>query len=210
MADILINTDNIIEITAVTDAVAAAALTSAVVKVTLLDASDDSQISGETWPLTMSHTSGGTYQAIFTDSLDLSPCTQCKAQFSIDGGPGLRREWETLYDAINGSIAVSILIDDTDHVLKVDGLEDALNPGTYLNTATVQVTLQDINSVDVAGEVWPLTLVYETASNGIYKGTLRDTLDVADGDAVKVLITADSGADKHREWRSILKVETGS
>ena len=205
----LIDTDMVIEVLGVTDAIAATAITTATVLVTLLDDSDDTEIGGVTWPLTLVHDTGGDYRVTLPDTMVLSPCVQCKAQLSIDDGAGLYREWETLYPAAQGTIAASIFIDNTDHVVTVDGLKRAV-PDTFINAGTVAITLKDLSDVDIAGETWPLALAYVAASDGKYRATLRDTLDVADGDAVKVLITADDRAGYHREWRSILTIETGT
>lgn len=210
MADLYIDTDNVIEISGVTNAATGAVITTAAVVITLLDASDDSEIVGETWPLTLTHIAAGLYRATLKDTLTLAPCVLCKAQFSIDDGAGFHREWESLYNVVHGTFAASIFIDNTDHVIKVDGLWDDVNDAFINSSTDVEVTLKDTSDIDIAGQSWPFTLTYEAASDGVYEGTLSDTLDVTDGDVVKVLLTADNGAGFHREWRSILTVETGT
>lgn len=210
MPDLLISTNNVIEVEGVTNADTGAPITSATVLMYLYNNADDTQITGETWPVTLAHDASGTYNYNLSYLLGLAPCMQCRAEFSVDDGPGFHKEWEALYDAVYGTLTANIFFDNTDHVVTVDGLEDALNPGTYINAADVEITLTDLSDTKINGEVWPLTLTYVAASNGKYKALLRDTLDVAEGDVVKVLITADNGAGYHREWRSILTVETGT
>lgn len=210
MADILIDTSNVVEVEGVVDGVSGAPIITAVVQVSLFDNADDSVISGETWPVTLPHDAGGTYNYILSYLLGLTPCTICRAEYSVDDGAGYRKAWHALYPAVYGALTAEILIDNTDHVITVDGLEDALNPGAYINGAVVEITLRDLSDTLINGASWPLALDYVLTSNGKYQATLSDTLDVADEDVVKVLITADDGAGYHREWRSILTVETGT
>jgi len=210
MPDILIDSNNVVEVAAVVNGLSGAPITTAAVKVSFFDNADDSAIVGEAWPVTLAHASGGTYRYTLSKSLTLVPCVTCRAEFSIDDGAGFHKEWDALYPAVYGSISAKIFIDNTDHVLTVDGLDDAISPGSYINGATVQITLTDLAGVNISGEIFPLALTYVAASNGKYQNTLRDTLDVAAGDVVKVLITADNGAGYHREWRSILTIETGA
>ncbi len=70
---------------------------------------------------------------------------------------------------------------DTDDLFYVRGLRDAVTQ-TYVNDATVELTLYDKKAADggvpLAGMTWPLTLVYVAASNGDYQGTVEDTLIV--------------------------------
>ncbi len=87
---------------------------------------------------------------------------------------------------------------DSDNVITVSGLQNTIDD-TYENTATVQVTLQDANGNEVAGDTWPLTMNYVSASNGIYRATLLDTLSVVEGNYVAV-ITANAGVGQYRTF----------
>jgi hypothetical protein len=210
MADIIIDSDNVVEVLAVENSVTGIKTDTATVLVSLYDTDTDQLITGQTFPHTLTAEGGatGNYRGNLVDVLALAPCMLLRAEFSIDDGPGLYREWESLYDAVYGNLEAQIFLDNTDNTITLDGLDDAVSPGAFLDAATVEVTLTDLAGVDIAGQVWPFALT-AAGSGGLYEGNLNDTLDVTDGDIVKVLLTADNGADEHREWRSILTVQTG-
>ena len=87
---------------------------------------------------------------------------------------------------------------NSDNVISVTGLINVID-STYQNTATVEVTLQDANGNEVAGDTWPLTMNYVSASNGIYRATLIDTLTLVEGNYIAV-ITANAGAGQYRTF----------
>lgn len=83
-----------------------------------------------------------------------------------------------------------------DHILTLDELKD-VDTDTFINDATVQVTLkEEVNQEpgdDISGQAWPLTMVYEVASNGKYEATLSDTLIVVPGTFYVAIITVVKG-----------------
>ena len=87
---------------------------------------------------------------------------------------------------------------NSDNVITLNGLIDAVD-SSYQNTATVQVTLTDYNGNEVTGETWPLTMNYVSASNGDYRATLVDTLNVSEG-SYTATITADAGVNQLRTF----------
>lgn len=205
---LLINSDNTIEINKLRLGLDGSTVTTASVAVTLYNNETDTEISGETWPLAMSHVGDGLYQAGLSDSLSLSTCLICRAHITADNGAGLHREWIRYYKVARGAAPADIYLDDTDHVLELNGLQNS-RTGAYINGATVQVTLYDLSDTTIAGETWPLTLSYVASSNGIYRATIRDTLDLDAGDVAKALLTADNGAGYHRNWYFIITAQTG-
>lgn len=86
-----------------------------------------------------------------------------------------------------------------DMLLEVSGLRDDVT-GDYLNAATVTVTLKDSAGVNVTGQSWPLTLSYVTASNGVYRATLIDSLSVTANARYVATVIADAGAGKRAQW----------
>jgi hypothetical protein len=82
--------------------------------------------------------------------------------------------------------------DDNDHGIVLRGLNNGLS-GAYVNNATVQVTLRNAGGAELSGISWPVTLVYESGSNGDYIATLDKALDVAPRDRITAKITAVSG-----------------
>lgn len=208
--DLYINTDSHIEVVGLQNAATGTLFdNTATVQVTLLDASDDSQITGETWPLSLSHVVDGTFRGVLKDTLSLATCMQCKTQWVADWGSGLHKEWEELHSVYYASIAADFIVDNSDHLLTLQGLQDPIT-SSYINNATVTVTLKDLSDTDITGETWPLTMVYIPTSDGDYRATLRDTLGWAADDAVKVLITATGpSANEYREWRSVFTITAG-
>lgn len=92
------------------------------------------------------------------------------------------------------------LLVGTDQNLTVTGLKQP--DGTFLNSATVEATIYEADGVtEVTGQSWPLTLSYQAASDGEYKGVINDTLNVVVGNYYYILVTAtQSGVT--RSWRN--------
>jgi hypothetical protein len=63
------------------------------------------------------------------------------------------------------------------NVLELDGLQDAIAQ-TYINAATVTVTVKDAAGSPVVGQTWPATMAYVTSSNGKYRCELDNTLEL--------------------------------
>ena len=91
MGILRINSDNVVEVQTLTDVVADTAITTATVTVTLKD-SDGVNITGETWPLQMTHVAAGTYRTTLSDSLGLTVDTTVTGLFVADDGVG--KHWE--------------------------------------------------------------------------------------------------------------------
>ena len=209
---IFIDCDSIVEVTGVADS-DGNWLNAATVQVTLYIGDTPTEVSGVTWPITLSNVADGKFQGTIPDDAVLTPCMLCRAEFSIDAGAGLKRVWEALYEAKNSALDKQILLYNTDNVLRVVGLEDNANPGTYYNGATVQLTLYDSAGVEIPNVAWPVTMAYvgnPTPSDGDFETKLADTLDVSEGDNLRALITADAGTDQYREWRSQFLVQKGT
>lgn len=94
---------------------------------------------------------------------------------------------------------IHILLDNNDSILEVDGLKNELT-GTFINSATVTVTLYDAANTPVGGDTWPKALAYVAASNGIYQTILSYALAITSGSRYSAVITADGGAGLRAEW----------
>jgi len=91
------NNDNIIELRLLTNAITEVVDTGATVSVTLTDASGV-QVSGQSWPATMSHvgdssTADGTYRATLDSDLVLSTKQGYKAIVNAVGSGGEVGQW---------------------------------------------------------------------------------------------------------------------
>lgn len=93
------------------------------------------------------------------------------------------------------------------NVLELLGLKNAVS-GAYLNAATVNATVYR-DGAAVPGQTWPLVLTYEAASNGNYRGTIEDTIEVQVNDLLEVIVTVNGGAGLVRRFRVWARVEEG-
>lgn len=75
--------------------------------------------------------------------------------------------------------------------MELDGLQNAADD-SYLNAATVSVTIKDSAGVNVTGETWPKTMSYVAASNGKYRATVSDAMAIVPGRAYTAHITAEA------------------
>ena len=93
---IYISSDNLIEVTGVLNVATNTYLNSATVTVRLVDAATSSDISGQSWPLTLTYVaaSNGDYRGTLSDDLVISGSQNITAQVTVDGGAGLKRYWE--------------------------------------------------------------------------------------------------------------------
>lgn len=89
-----VGNDMIMELDGLKNAVTNAFVNNATVNVTLTDSSGE-QVTGETWPLTMSYvtSSDGTYRATLQDTLPLVKNKRYKATVNAEAA-GLKGNWE--------------------------------------------------------------------------------------------------------------------
>lgn len=95
---------NIIELRGLKNVVTGEYLDAASVTVTLLDSSD-SEVTGESWPLTMDYvtSSSGIYRATLSSSLGVSKASNYTAVIEADGGVGLAGKWEVALKCLQRS-----------------------------------------------------------------------------------------------------------
>lgn len=87
------------------------------------------------------------------------------------------------------------------------GAFSAVDTFLYVNSATVTVTLVDSGDVELSGESWPLTMSYESGSDGDYSGVVAAALSVTIGQLITAQITAtDSGQTGY--WEIPVEVVT--
>lgn len=88
-----------------------------------------------------------------------------------------------------------ILYRNNDQLIELIGLKDAAT-GSYINDATVTVTLKDIEGNTVTGQAWPAPMLYVAASQGDYQAILEDTLELTIGEFYVAEISATKGTLK--------------
>ena len=94
---------------------------------------------------------------------------------------------------------------NNDSLIELIGLKNSLTD-SYVNDATVTVTLYDSTGAEVSGISWPLTMAYVTASNGDYRGTLDKAVVLITGALYKAVITALDGINDG-EWVLYLRAQ---
>jgi len=81
-------------------------------------------------------------------------------------------------------------------VVEVNGLKNDVT-GLVVNDATVTFTLKDTAGTVIDG---PTAMTYVPASNGVYRGTLADTVAIVVGTRYVVQIDVDAGAGLTAKW----------
>ena len=94
-----------------------------------------------------------------------------------------------------------------DNILELDALKNEA-AGTFLNSATVTVTVVDSAGTEVASQTWPATLSYVSSSDGKYRATLEDVAAFVDGSKYTAKVSADGGAGLKGYWELPLRAQT--
>lgn len=89
---IYIDNSNVVELRSLTNSITSAVDTGATVSVTIVD-STGTAISGETWPVSMSHASSGTYRATLSSSLSLTANRAYRGVVTATGSGGEVGKW---------------------------------------------------------------------------------------------------------------------
>lgn len=79
----------------------------------------------------------------------------------------------------------------SDNLFEIRGLRNNADQ-SFVNDATVELTLLDeIGGTELSGQSWPLVLSYLAGSDGVYQGTIQDTVVADDGDTAVAKIEVD-------------------
>jgi hypothetical protein len=73
------------------------------------------------------------------------------------------------------------------NLIRVRKLQN-VQSGAYLNAATVTATIKDAAGNPLAGETWPISLSYETGTDGAYSADVSDGLVAANGDTATLVV----------------------
>lgn len=78
---------------------------------------------------------------------------------------------------------------------------------SYFNQdTTVEVTLTSGEAL-VAGERWPMALIYIPGSQGDFQGDLRDTLQLPTSGVLTAKLVVDNGIGQHAELRGEVTIQ---
>ena len=86
--------DHIVEVRGLKNVATGEYINDATVQATLKD-SEDANVSGQSWPTTLSYVTGsnGKYRATLEDGLSLTVGDRYTAEITADGGDGLKAKW---------------------------------------------------------------------------------------------------------------------
>ncbi|TIN84352.1 hypothetical protein [Mesorhizobium sp.] len=93
------------------------------------------------------------------------------------------------------------------NVIELSGLKSAVE-GTFVNDASVTVTVKDKDGANVSGQSWPADMAYVASSDGLYRGILEDDLALTEGEAYVAHVDADAGANRVGHWEFNFKART--
>lgn len=89
---------------------------------------------------------------------------------------------------------------DTDGLLVVHGVKDEADL-EYVSDAVVSVIMYHRETgVEIAGVVWPLTLIYVALSEGRYQGVLPRAAAVAEGQTCELKIVMEKDGFQTTSW----------
>ena len=94
--------------------------------------------------------------------------------------------------------ATLVLSPNNTYTMKLSSLKNTNQVG-FVNDAAVTMTLQERSGAEVAGQVWPLTLVYVTDSDGEYTGTISADVEITVDRKYKVKINVVDGSGAKME-----------
>lgn len=81
------------------------------------------------------------------------------------------------------------------NVLDLIGLKEEITE-TFINNATVTVTIKDAEGTSVAGQAWPLAMDYVASSDGDYRAFVSEDLELVAGTRYVAYIEADGGSNR--------------
>lgn len=90
------------------------------------------------------------------------------------------------------------------NLLEIRGLKSAVE-GTFINNATVTVTVRDSNGNTVSGQSWPTTMSYVAASSGDYRAVIEDDAALLARQTYTAEISVNAGANRIGFWKYVFK-----
>lgn len=87
---------------------------------------------------------------------------------------------------------MEIILRSNDNVIEIKDLKNKAT-GSYLNSATVTFTLKDSSGNTVSGAD-TVSMTYVSSSDGVYRGTLADTVSLTQNALYTCEITINAGA----------------
>jgi hypothetical protein len=96
-------------------------------------------------------------------------------------------------------MTVSVVYVDNTNLIEVRGLKSAIED-TFINDATVRLTVKDGEGTNVTGQTWPATMANVASSDGWYRSIIEDDVALVDGTTYYAHIDANAGANRVGHW----------
>lgn len=102
----------------------------------------------------------------------------------------------------------SQLLELNTNSIRLNGLFflDSIGTKAFDNVSTVTVTLQK-DGADIGGETWPLAVPYVATTDGIYYTAFSDSIVIAEGDVISVIVNSTS-INAKGNWNESVTVYT--
>jgi hypothetical protein len=88
-------------------------------------------------------------------------------------------------------MAVAFAYVGNTNVLTLTGLKSD-DEDTFLNSATITVTVKDANGAAISGESWPVTMDYVAASDGDYRAVISHSAAITNGQVYTAVVDVDA------------------
>jgi hypothetical protein len=90
------------------------------------------------------------------------------------------------------------------NLLEIRGLKSAVE-GTFINDATVSVTVKDASGAAITGQTWPTAMIYVAASQGDYRAVIEDDAALTARQTYTAEITVNAGVNRIGFWKYVFK-----
>lgn len=90
------------------------------------------------------------------------------------------------------------------NLLEIRGLKSAVE-GTFINDATVTVTVKNASGANVSGQTWPAAMSYVAASSGDYRAVIEDDAALMPRQTYTAEITVNAGVNRIGFWKYVFK-----
>lgn len=94
---------------------------------------------------------------------------------------------------------MSVIYLQSDNTLLLENLRKDSDQ-SYLNSATVTLTILNPDGTALSGVSWPVTMAYISSSNGSYSYTLPYTVPLTKNVKYKAVVVSDAGLGYRHRW----------
>jgi len=96
-----------------------------------------------------------------------------------------------------------LLAGSNDNLLQLSGLKNGIDD-SFINNATIAVSMQDATGADAPGMTWPAAMAYVPDSQGCYRLLLDSALNLIDGRYYTLSVSVEA-AGLMASWKKFIK-----